>query len=246
MGKELPSLQVNTTDYVASLAKGAFGVLPVIGPVTAEIIGHIIPNQRIDRIVRLVEMLEQRVRHLEHEPLRERWSEPDAVDLIEDALFLAARAKSDERLEYIAEVVARGLTDEERNEADAGKMLWLLERLNDVEIILLRGRLPRSVGDFDKDAEFQEEHADNLRPRTIVVGSPREDIEQDAIRSSYHQHLLELGLLKSTFRTPGGLGDLPEFDHKTGMMATNGQRVTILGRMFLEFLDLIPAWATKE
>ncbi len=61
MNKPLPALQTNTTDYVAALSRGTFGTIPFVGPIAAEIIGHVIPNQRADRIVRFVELLEERV-----------------------------------------------------------------------------------------------------------------------------------------------------------------------------------------
>ena len=61
MNEPLPALQTNTTDYVASLAQGTFGAISFVGPIAAAIIGHVIPNPRVDRIVGFVELLEERV-----------------------------------------------------------------------------------------------------------------------------------------------------------------------------------------
>ena len=61
MSEELPGLQTNTTDCVASLARGTFGAIPFVGPIAAEIIGHVIPNPPVDRLVRFVQRSEERV-----------------------------------------------------------------------------------------------------------------------------------------------------------------------------------------
>ena len=45
MNEPLPALQTNTTDYVASLSRGTFGAIPFVGPIAAEIIGHVIPTR---------------------------------------------------------------------------------------------------------------------------------------------------------------------------------------------------------
>ena len=245
MTDQLPSLNVSTSDYVTSLAKGAFGAIPFAGPIAAEIIGHIIPNQRADRIVRFVELLEERVKHLEQESFRERCLQPDSVDLVEDALFQAARAKSQDRLEHLANLVANGLAGDDPKQAEASKMLWLLERLNDVEVILLRARLVQTNEDVQRDAEFREKHATVIAPRGAHLGSSWDEIEDEAIHNSYKQHLVELGLLRPNFKRPRK-NELPEFDPKTGMMKSSGHEVTLLGRMFLRYLNLIPEWAERK
>lgn len=245
MTDQLPSLNVSTSDYITSLAKGAFGAIPFAGPIAAEIIGHAIPNQRADRIVRFVELLEERVKHLEQDAFRERCLEQDSVDLIEDALFQAARAKSEARLEHLVNIVAHGLTDEDTKQAEASKMLWLLEKLNDVEVILLRSRLVQTREDVQRDAEFREKHATIIAPRGTHMGSSWEEIEEEAIHKSYKQHLVELGLLRPNFKQPRR-NELPEFDSRTGMMKANGHDITLLGKMLLRYVGLIPAWADQE
>ena len=245
MTEKLPSLNVNTSDYVTSLAKGAFGAIPFAGPIAAEIIGHVIPNQRADRIVRFVQLLEERVKHLEQDSFRERCSEANSVDLIEDALFQAARAKSEDRLEQLANIVANGLCNDDLKQAEASKMIWLLEKLNDTEVILLRARLVQMNEDVQRDAEFRERHASIIAPRATHMGSSWEEIEEEALHKSYTQHLVELGLLRPNFKRPRK-NEFPEFDLKTGMIKASGHDVTLLGKMFLRYLSLIPEWAERN
>jgi hypothetical protein len=51
----------NYIDAVTVAAKGVLGGIPVVGPMVAEVVGALIPNQRVDRICRLVEELRRRV-----------------------------------------------------------------------------------------------------------------------------------------------------------------------------------------
>ena len=234
-------LATNTTDRITSLAKGVIGAAPVVGPLAAEIIGNIIPNQRADRIVRFVQKLDDRLKHLEQEVLRQRTTDPQFVDIMEDAFFQAARAVSDERLDHIANVVANGISAEELNHAQTKRMLWLLEQLNDSEIVVLRGKLAMTREDFDVDAEFREKHAQLLAPDATHMGSSEDEFEEAALKTSYRAHLHDLGLTRKRFKRPKR-GEVPEFDDKTGMMKASGTDITRLGKMLLRYLNLIPSW----
>jgi ABC-type transport system substrate-binding protein len=48
-------LSPQATDYVTAAAKAVFGMVPFVGSLLAELAGTIIPNQRIDRIVKFAE-----------------------------------------------------------------------------------------------------------------------------------------------------------------------------------------------
>lgn len=236
-------LKPNRTDRVVTAAKAVFGIVPV-GSVISEVIGELIPNQRMDRLVRFVEMLGQKVEHLDDEVFRKRATHPDGVNLIEDGFFHAARAKSEARLEQIANIVANGLSANEQKRLEADRMLWILEKLNDVEVVLLRGSLPRTAQDYGLDEEYQTKHQIILEPRAPHHGSEWSEIEEAALFDSYRGHLIELNLMKVNFKTPKR-GEIPELDEKTGTMKASGRDITLLGRMFLDYLGLIPEWARQ-
>jgi hypothetical protein len=238
---DIGELAPGAMDRVTSLAKRVFRAAPFVGPLAAEIIGNIIPNQRADRIVRFVQKLDERLKDLEQEALRRRTSDPQFVDIIEDAFFQAAKAVSDERLDHIANVVANGISAEELNHAETKRMLWLLEQLNDSEIVILRSKLALTRGDFDTDADFRAKHKQLLAPDTTHMGSSDEEFEEAALKASYRQHLADLGLVRQHFKRPRK-GELPDFDDKTGMLKASGTAITRLGRMFLRYLNLIPEW----
>jgi len=49
------------TDISAIIGKGLLGAIPFVGPMAAEIVGAVIPNQRIDRIESLLTLLESKL-----------------------------------------------------------------------------------------------------------------------------------------------------------------------------------------
>lgn len=236
-----PELSTNRFDAAASLAKGVLGAAQFVGPMLAEIVGHVIPNQRIDRIAEFVRLLDQRLQDLEKDVVQNRMQEPTGVDLMEDAFSQAARATTQERIEHIANVVANGISAEEQNHAELKRMLWLLGQLNDAEVILLRSRLAMTSEDYERDADFQQRHSELLAPDANHMGSSDDEFNEAALKASYRQHLRDLGLIRQRFNKPKR-GELPEFDEKTGMMKASGCDVTRLGKMFLRYLDLIPDW----
>lgn len=236
-----PKLGNTSTDIMVSIAKGTVGAIPYVGSLIAEIVGNVIPNQRVDRIAEFVRLLEERLAKVEKENLRERFTEPAAIDIMEDSFTQAARATTRERLEHIANIVAHGLSAEELNQAEVKRMLWLLGQLHDAEIIILRGRLPMTNGDFAADGEFQRTHANLLTPIVLHTGSTEDDIEDAAIRGSYLQHLHDLGLLKYRFDRPKK-DEIPEFDPETGRLKARGSQVTRLGRILLRYLNQVPEW----
>lgn len=234
-------LSTNRIDAVTSLAKSVLGAAPFVGPTLAEIVGHVIPNQRIDRIAEFVRLLDQRLQHLEKDAVQYRMQEPMGVDLLEDAFTHAARATTQERLQYIANLVANGMSAKEKNHAESKRMLWLLGQINDAEVVLLRSRLAMTREDYERDADFQQRHSELLAPDATHMGSSEDEFREAALKASYRQHLHDLGLIRQRFKKPKR-GELPEFDEKTGMMKASGSDVTRIGKMFLRYLDLIPDW----
>lgn len=242
MNKEqLPSLGNTSRDIVASLAKGTTGMVPFVGSLIAEVVGNIIPNQRVDRIVRFVELLEQRLGKFEEETLRRKLVDPQVVDILEDSFTQAARATTQKRLEHIANAVANGISAEDLDQAQVKRILWLLGQLTDEEIVILRSKLAQTTDDVHRDAEFREKHEQLLAPDVTHMGSSEDEFEEAALKASFHQHLFDLGLVRHRYRAPRR-GELPEFDDKTGTIKPSGSDSTRLGRMLLRYLNLIPQW----
>ena len=230
----LEALRPQRRDRVSSVARAVVGAAPIIGPAMAEVIDHTIPNQRIDRIAAFVEELDQRLReHCEDKDTCRLLETPEAVDLLEEGMFQAARALTDERLEYIACLLKNGLTSDDMKHIEKRSLLELLSRLNDAELIILHSYGLHS----QQDTNFFEQHADVLHGVRAHLGSSQEEIDRSAIHKMYRQKLRELRLIAPRFERPRR-GEAPELDLKTGMIKTRGDNLTPLGRLLLRHLDL--------
>ena len=55
-----PALDNRAVDYVLNAVKAAVGPIPIVGPLVSELVGVVIPNQRLDRIAKFLVELERK------------------------------------------------------------------------------------------------------------------------------------------------------------------------------------------
>jgi len=219
-------------DWAVVLGKGALGAVPFVGPLIAEVISTLIPNQRLDRIAKFVEALDTKVKELDQQRVKTEFTKPGFIDLLEDGFYQAARALTDERIDYIASLVKNGLSDEQFEYIQSKKLLSILGSLNDTEVIILVSR----ARNLRNDKEFLQKHKAVITPPSASTGSSQEEIDRHTLYTSYQSHLVNLGLLHPRFQRPKK-GELPVFDEKTGMMKASGYDLTSLGRLLLRHID---------
>jgi hypothetical protein len=230
---ENSNLSTNKIDIVVSVGKGAAGLVPFFGGTIGEIIGNIIPNQRIDRIVHFLESLDGKVSEVEKEQYKSKITSPGFVDMMEDAFQQASRALTDERIEYISELIKQGLKDDQLAIIEKKKILWLLGELNDLEIIILKSYDHTT----SQDEEFHNKHQDVIIGPQAYLGSSQEEVDKYSIHQTYRKHLEDLRLLSMNFKKPRR-GEFPEFDERTGMMKSSGYSITNLGNLLLRYIGL--------
>jgi hypothetical protein len=231
---EKPPLGEQVGMRVATVAtKGALGAIPLFGGLAAELAGQIIPQQRMDRIEAFLRYLDLRLDGLSRETLQEKLEDPERLDIFEEGASQTTRALSDARREYIANIVARGITGDDRTKIEAKRLLRLLGDIDDDQVIILTSKLRR----HQFDTVFSDRHDAVLRPVSVHMGSSREEHDQAALYELARVELVRLGLLAPTFKATKR-GELPEFDPKTGMMKQSSRTLTPLGRMLLRFIAL--------
>lgn len=226
------NLENNSSDRLAQIVKAGLGMVPVVGSILQEAVTITIPNQRMDRVVLTLNVFAQKVNYLEEEVLRLKMSSEKFTDLLEDAIPQAARALSEERREYIASFLKNSLTSEELNLIQEKKILSILGALNDAEIIFLRYESLRP----HEQNDFFQQHQVVLQPVKAAINSPRSEHDKYALRISFNEKLLELGLLERKFLKPQS-GKYPEWDEKTGMLKAQYLNLTQLGRLLLRYID---------
>ena len=160
-------LEVRKEDLIASALKGVCGTLPIVGPSIAEIIGYLIPKQRIDRIASLLKALESKIDPEERAKVEARMLEEKSVDLMEDGFLQAVRALSEERIGHIASLLKNSLTDEDLEQNAYKRLLFLLGEINDIEVVILKSR---SIYGTEQQ-EFWEKHKDLLTVPLVYLGS---------------------------------------------------------------------------
>lgn len=230
---EIDTSNNNASDYAAIILKGLAGAIPIGGSLFAEVIGNAIRNQRIDRIDKYLHVLAAKVSKLEEEILRDRLLEPEFINLLEDSLYQAARAPSEERIGYIASLVSNSLLQEQVDYIRYTHILSLLDEINDVEVLIVQYYSLHPP----KSEEFRQKHEIALSKPPAVSGSSLEDLDKSTVSASYREHLTRLGLLKIKFRKPKK-GELPEFDERTGMIKAQGYDIAPLGRLLLRYIEL--------
>jgi hypothetical protein len=223
------------SDLAAIFGKGILGAIPIVGPLAAEIVGTVIPNQRIDRLEAFLCKLEEKVEAVDQNVVAENFSRPEQVDLLEDAFLQASRAMSESRKEYLASLIQNSLQEKELRHLEYKRLLAILGQLNDAQIIQLKYySLARVRG--EGFADFQEKHSDLIRTPQVHLRSDPDSFDRKAMFDAYRAQLVELGLLKPRFKKPKR-GEFPEFDENSGMVKSQGFCITHLGRMLLRFID---------
>ncbi|MEJ7639936.1 MAG: hypothetical protein WKF75_18690 [Singulisphaera sp.] len=74
------------------------------------------------------------------------------------------------------------------------KPLYLLNEMNDVEVIVLRAYADFANG--DEGSAFREKHRDVLRSPQAHMGSLQEVVDKQWFYDSYRNHLVGLNLLR--------------------------------------------------
>lgn len=224
----------NSTDYIVASAKAVLGMVPFAGSLLAELAGTIIPRQRIDRLVGFSKELEGKLTALDKEAVRAKLSDENFTDLLEETARHAAAAVTGERREYLASLLASGVSDDRVSFIETKHLLRILGQINDIEVIWLRYyAFPLMNGD---DA-FRNLHARTIEPVVATLGSDEGTIDKQALQRNYVQHLVSLGLLEKPLALDSKTG-LPVFDKNAGTWKTRGHQVTPLGRLLLRFIGL--------
>ena len=228
-------MSVDKKDVISIISKGVLGAMPFIGPLAAEIVGAIIPNQRIERIESLLEQIENKLTKEDQQRLKQTIALPESIDLIEEGFLQASRSLSTTRREYIASLLKNSLCEDQIKYIENKRLLILLGQLNDIEILILRSYSLRK-GDPAFNS-FWETHKKTLSPPPAHTGSTQEEVDRYTIFQTHKMNLNNMGLLRANFKKPKK-GEFPEFDSNTGKIKANGYSLTPLARMLLQKIDL--------
>lgn len=192
--EEVDNLELQKLDYVASAAKAALSAVPFAGSLLAELAGTVIPNQRINRIIKFATTLEKRLLNLEKDFVQSQLENENFSDLLEEALRQASHSLSEERREYISSLIANSLSSKDIEYIESKHLLKVLDELNDIEIIWLQYFQKRRT---QKEAsDFREKYPEILKPIQVMQATPQSFRDKATLQDSYKEHLVQLNLLE--------------------------------------------------
>lgn len=232
---ENKDLNSNKTDLLVAAAKSVVGIVPIAGSLLSEIVGNIIPNQRIDRLSKYINMLDSKLSTIPNERVSILLSNEEFVDFIEEGFVQASRATSDERREYISSLVKNGIIDDKIKFEESKMLLKILQELSDVEIIWLRSYLFPSM---ESDKTFRKTHKNILDPVIDVLGGDDETKAKAAFQKSYQEHLIRIQLIAHRYKVNSTTGSA-EFEKVSGKQKIISTYITTLGRLLLKQIGLI-------
>lgn len=149
-----PALGNNLADRGAAIARSVVGLAPIAGPMLAELLTAVIPNQRLDRVEAFLGLL---AHELETLGASVKAVEPSSVPLVEEGIAQAARAFSTDRREFLAKCVAKGISADEQDRLRELKILQILGELGDDDLLLLDAHV--EPGGFQKRRSLAPDHA---------------------------------------------------------------------------------------
>lgn len=184
----------NNYDRLVAVIRSVVGVVPIVGPLLTEIATEIIPNQRMDRLERYLMALEQRLAALSTEMASVLKADKAAIALFEDGAIQASRAITEERLEQIANIVAAGLSDEQREYLRWRRILDIFQQIDDEQVAILTAYATSLPGQTFKNLE-------KLRPQQAYIGADKKILEASAFWEASMDKLEGLGLLHFNAKT---------------------------------------------
>jgi len=198
--RDLPRLGTGSSDILANVLRGSLGAVPVVGAALAELVGVVIPNQRIERAEGFLLLLAAELSSLIE---RSRLSESlltteTAADLVEEGIAQAIRARSEERLAYIARLVAKGLEQTEVDILLSIRLVRLMAEIDDGELLLLR-----ALDENNRDM------LNKLEGRDLGFEPGEEEMTESTLLRAGRAKLIRLLLVDEFHRHKNGV---PQYD----------------------------------
>lgn len=223
------NLNTNFLDIRVLGYKAVVGLVPGCGSILSEMVGAIIPDQRMDRLVKYIKILDEKLQQIDSEVLKIVRTNEAAIDLIEEGFVQASRALTNERREYIANLVCNGISVEAKKNSDSKYVLKLLGEFNDEEIIWLCSYM--YIG-TERYREFIKKHHETLKPVSRSNDVSQTEIEEAAIQDSYNNHLERLNLIVSNYKVDKSSNQL--ILDRNGKPKLLNRRLTSLGKLLLK------------
>ncbi|MCL2608326.1 MAG: hypothetical protein FWD94_00255 [Treponema sp.] len=212
-------LENNTSDNIASAIKLYSNIFPGLGSLLGEIICNYIPNQRLDRVTKYLSELNDTVEKLSDEIKTNK----DKINLIETGLKVSANSTFNEKCEWIANIVLKGLCDDIEIPT-AESIINIVSQLNYEQIIVLYYYVKYYSKPWVEKIEFTNKYK-YLFDFGHLISENRKEFDMLKNKEKYNFKILgNLGLLEIDYTfeklpsfgisSPIGINDIKMLQHQ--------------------------------
>lgn len=190
--EDIDSLNETAKDKLFNYCKAAIGEIPIVGGVLGEVLYSSIPNQRQERVVAFIKLIADRLDNIEAVVLKESIY---STDVLQDAVTHSAKAMSESRNQYLANIVVTHLVCDEELYNVKKNILFTLSELTDLEIKYL----------YARSSQYLLRNQNPFKHQRLTIGKYRDlterekseyDLKDIAQNIATHK-LLRLNLLES-------------------------------------------------
>ncbi len=193
---DISQLDSDANDELASLFRGLAGAIPFFGGLFGEVICNNIPNQRLGRIVSFLKILSEKLKDMDKDTLKLKIKLESYIDLFEDCIWATTRAITKERKEHIASIFKKGILDEEKEIINHKKVLYLLNQLDDIDLIVLHYYV---LLKYDKNSsdDFFNKYTNELETFSLKADASHKEKDINQFSLNHIRHLRQLGLIQT-------------------------------------------------
>ncbi len=229
---ELKNLNENNTDKMVRAFNAALGEIPILGGALGELFSSVIPNQRIDRMVEFIKILNEKLTSQEQELLKSQILDENFSGLLQDVIESAIKTIGKERKNHLAKILQSGLTSNKEELMELRLITRILKEINDIEIIILKYH---SILTSNESSIFFQKNKNILESELLFVGASKEQEKQHFMYKGYLYHLVSLGLLDVNYEVKeesNRISDKSEFK-----INSKNHGITEFGKMIVELLN---------
>ena len=227
------SLDTNSADITAIILKSTCKLAPVVGGFIGEIVGQLIPNQRINRVQQYSEILGKMFEELDETLLPILIANNNFIEFVEDSYYHAIRSATQKRMEQIAHIVFEGIKSRDTEFSERRHIFQILSQINDIEIIILGYFLYKKYGNSRK---YQEKYPEIFEREYYDYPEDSDQRDKSAILESYYGHLTGLGLLVQNYSIDNK--SVSDTKNRISLVNPNGLSISRSGKLLLRYLNI--------
>ncbi len=236
--EELPDIKQKGKDTFLGFAKAGINLIPLAGTFIAETVSNIIPNQRLDRVCKYLEIISKKISELSESEkvFRQLMDDKNILFLFEKSIKYSSETINENKYDYYAEFIISSVNDKTTEQMQKERMLDILSELNEIEIILLiyYSLSMMTLAEKEKN-EFIQKNKAILFPRPQTMTEPVEKGYAYKFQQQYIENLEKFHLISRELEVDNR-SQIPKIDPFSRRFETSSPRITTIGDLLINFI----------